>query len=99
MKIFLVQGTTIGTFGVLLGVISGILLAVNVETIVSALESALGFQAINPDLYYISRLPSDVHWQDVTLIASFAFVITILFALFPAWRASKVQPAEALRYE
>ena len=99
MKIFLVQGTTIGTFGVLLGVVSGILLAVNVETIVSALESALGFQAINPDLYYISRLPSDVHWQDVTLIASFAFVITILFALFPAWRASKVQPAEALRYE
>lgn len=99
MKIFLVQGTTIGTFGVLLGVVSGILLAVNVESIVSALESALGFQAINPDLYYISRLPSDVHWQDVVLIASFAFVITILFALFPAWRASKVQPAEALRYE
>ena len=99
MKIFLVQGTTIGTLGVLLGVLSGILLAINVETIVTALESALGFQAINPDLYYISRLPSDVHWQDVAVIAAVAFVITILFALFPAWRASQVQPAEALRYE
>ena len=99
MKIFLVQGATIGVFGVTLGVIAGVLLALNVEQIVSWLEELLGFEAINSDLYYISRLPSDVQAGDVTLIAGVAFAITVLFALLPAARAARVQPAEALRYE
>ena len=62
-------------------------------------EDLLGFEAIDSDLYYISRLPSDVQVGDVTLIATVAFIITVLFALLPAARAAKVQPAEALRYE
>ncbi len=99
MKIFLVQGATIGVFGVVLGVIAGVLLALNVEQIVSWLEEMLGFEAIDSDLYYISRLPSDVQVGDVTLIATVAFVITVLFALLPAARAARTQPAEALRYE
>ncbi len=99
MKIFLVQGATIGVFGVVLGVIAGVLLALNVERIVSWLEEMLGFEAIDSDLYYISRLPSDVQVGDVTLIATVAFVITVLFALLPAARAARTQPAEALRYE
>ena len=99
MKIFLVQGATIGVFGVVLGVIAGVLLALNVERIVSWLEEMLGFEAIDSDLYYISRLPSDVQAGDVTLIATVAFIITVLFALLPAARAARTQPAEALRSE
>ena len=84
MKIFLVQGATIGILGVVLGVISGVLLAINVETIVSGLEELLGFEAIDSNLYYISKLPSDVQLKDVTIIAIFAFLITVAFALIPA---------------
>jgi lipoprotein-releasing system permease protein len=99
MSIFIVQGTLIGVIGTILGVASGIALALNVEQAVHFLEQMLGFTFLAADVYYITDLPSDIHWQDVVVIASASLVMTILATLYPAWRASKVQPAQALRYE
>lgn len=99
MSIFIVQGTLIGVIGTILGVASGISLALNVEQAVHFLEQMLGFTFLAADVYYITDLPSDIHWQDVVVIASASLVMTILATLYPAWRASKVQPAQALRYE
>lgn len=99
MGIFIVQGTWIGLVGTLLGVLGGVLLALNVEAIIGWFERQFGFDFIDPSIYYISKLPSDLHWDDVGLIGSVAFVLTLLATLYPAWRAARVQPAEALRYE
>ncbi|MGM0677305.1 MAG: lipoprotein-releasing ABC transporter permease subunit [Pseudomonadota bacterium] len=99
MGVFMVQGTVIGVVGTLLGVAGGITLALNVETIVPAIESLLGRQFLSPDVYYISDLPSELNLRDVARIGSLAFVLTVLATLYPAWRASRTQPAEALRYE
>jgi len=99
LGIFIVQGTFIGLFGTILGVIGGISLALNVETLIPRLEKLLGRKILPADVYYITEVPSQLHFGDVTLIASLAFVLTVLATLYPAWRASRTQPAEALRYE
>ncbi|OOZ33946.1 ABC transporter permease [Solemya velum gill symbiont] len=99
LKIFIVQGAAIGVLGVVLGVILGVLLALNVESIVDTFERMFNLQFIDPDLYYISKLPSDLHWDDVVMTAVVAFIITLAATLYPAFRASGIQPAEALRYE
>lgn len=99
MGIFIVQGTVIGLVGVGLGVLGGVALALNVETVVSWLEGLLGFQVMPADVYYIDYFPSEIHWSDVTRIALISFILSIAATLYPAWRASKTQPAEALRYE
>lgn len=99
MGIFIVQGTIIGLFGTLLGTIAGVLLALNVETIVPAIERMFQVQFLSPDVYYISDLPSELKWQDVWRISGLAFVLSLLATLYPAWRASRTDPAEALRYE
>jgi len=99
MGIFMVQGTLIGLFGTLLGVISGVTLAFNVPTIIAKLEEVLGYQFLPGDVYYISSLPSDLHWNDVTVIGITSFVLSLLSTLYPSWRAAQVKPAEALRYE
>lgn len=99
MGIFMVQGTLIGLIGTGLGVIGGILLALNIETLISKLEGLLGYQFLPADVYYISSLPSDLQSQDVTIIAVTAFVLSILSTLYPSWRAAQVKPAEALRYD
>lgn len=98
-RIFIIQGTIIGMFGVLLGVVGGVALALNIETIVPAIESMLGRKFLSPDVYLISDLPSELLWSDVTFISITAFSITLVATLYPAWRAARVQPAEALRYE
>lgn len=99
MGIFMVQGTLIGLIGTGLGVIGGVALALNVETLIAKLESLIGYQFLPADVYYISSLPSQLQWHDVSVIAITAFVLSILSTLYPSWRASQVKPAEALRYD
>jgi lipoprotein-releasing system permease protein len=99
LKIFVVQGAVIGVLGTLLGVAGGVLLALNVETVVPALETALGFKFLSKDVYLIPDLPSEVQLDDVIGVAVISLVLAFLATLYPSWRASKVNPAEALRYE
>ncbi len=99
LKIFMLQGTIIGLVGISLGVIGGIWLASNVETIVPAIESMIGQKFLSADVYYISDLPSDMHWNDVITISIVSFVLCLLATIYPALRAASTQPAEALRYE
>ena len=99
MAIFMIQGTVIGVIGILIGILTGIWLAMNIETLVPAIEGMLQTKFLSPDIYYISDLPSDLHWNDVFVIGSVAFLFSLLATVFPAWRAAKTQPAEALRYE
>lgn len=99
MWVFIVQGVFIGFLGTLLGVGLGVLAALNVSNIIGWIEQILGKQFLNADVYFISYLPSELQWGDVRLIVLCAFVMTVLATIYPAWRASKVQPAEALRYE
>jgi lipoprotein-releasing system permease protein len=99
MGIFMVQGATIGVIGNLLGIVGGVLLANNVESIVSWIEQRLGIEFLDSSIYYISKLPSDPQMADILFIGIAALVITLLATLYPAWKASRTQPAEALRYE
>ncbi|MDX1352678.1 MAG: lipoprotein-releasing ABC transporter permease subunit [Thiomicrorhabdus sp.] len=97
--IFIVQGLVIGALGVILGLIGGLSLALNIDVIVPFIENLLGFKFFPPDIYYISSVPSKLVWSDVWYITGLAFLLTLLATLYPARKASKVNPAEALRYE
>jgi lipoprotein-releasing system permease protein len=99
MGIFITQGLVIGWLGVLLGVASGLALAFHVDIIVPFLERTFRFQFMDADVYYITSIPSEVHWGNVLAIALAALVLTGLATLYPALRASRTAPAEALRYE
>ena len=99
MTVFIYQGIIIGLIGTLLGLLGGIALAMNVSAIVSAIEGFFQVQFMPPDLYYISGFPSRLDWNDVAIIGALSFIMSVLATLYPAWRASRTQPAEALRYE
>jgi len=99
MMVFMVQGVVIGTFGALMGMGGGILLAQNVETIVPAIENAFNTKFLPPEVYYISELPSDMQWEDVIRTGVLSFFLSLIATIYPAWQASRTQPAEALRYE
>ncbi len=99
MGIFIVQGVTIGLVGTLLGLIGGVSLATHVGEVVSLIERVFGIKFLAPDVYLISDLPSQVQWGDVSTIGLVAFGLATLATLYPAWRAARTQPAEALRYE
>ncbi len=99
MKIFIVQGALIGVLGTLIGLAGGVLLAVNVGVVVPAIEKLFGVHFLAKDVYYISELPSKLVVNDVVVIAVVSLVLSFLATLYPSWRASKTNPAEALRYE
>lgn len=99
MGIFVVQGTVIGLVGTLMGAIGGVLLASNLESIVRVMEKVRGAKFLSPDVYPISDFPSDIIPSEVITICLVAFIITVLATIYPAWKASRTQPAEALRYE
>ncbi|MDH3980778.1 MAG: lipoprotein-releasing ABC transporter permease subunit [Gammaproteobacteria bacterium] len=99
MNIFIIQGVVIGVLGTALGVAGGVGLALNIETIVPAIEQLFNVQFLAADVYYISEVPSELHWQDVWIMASVALALSLLATLYPAWRAARTNPAEALRYE
>ena len=99
MRIFIVQGSTLGAIGTLVGVAGGVALALNIESAVAAIERLFGIRFIDPSIYYIAKLPSDVQSLDVILVGVGSFALSLLMTLAPAWRAYRTQPAEALRYE
>lgn len=99
MGVFIVQGVLIGLMGTVLGLIGGVLLALNVEDIVAWLEQVFNTQFMPASIYYISELPSQLRWEQVTVIGIVAFVMTSLATIYPAWRASRTDPAAALSYE
>jgi len=99
MGIFMVQGTVIGGIGTLIGALLGILAALNVSQLVAWIERVSGQQVMSSDVYFISNLPSQLLLSDVLLICGAAFSLSFLATLYPSWRAARIQPAEALRYE
>ncbi|MGY4878122.1 lipoprotein-releasing ABC transporter permease subunit [Vreelandella aquamarina] len=99
MGIFIVQGLAIGVIGIALGVAVGIFLALTIADLIGWVETLFGIQFLNAGVYFISDLPSRLLWGDVRNIVAAAFGLTFLSTLYPAWRASRVQPADVLRYE
>ncbi|NWA03791.1 lipoprotein-releasing ABC transporter permease subunit [Pseudomonas gingeri] len=99
MAIFMVQGTVIGVVGTLIGAAVGIFAALNVSAAISALEGLIGHKFLNADVYFIDYLPSQLMAEDVLMVCGAALILSFLATLYPAWRAARTQPAEALRYE
>jgi len=99
LRIFIIEGGIIGVVGTALGTILGLGIALNLDKIVGFLENRFGFKIFSPDIYYIEKFPSQVNPMDVGLIIMTAILISLLATLYPSWRASRLDPAEALRYE
>ena len=98
-KIFMIQGALVGWIGTGLGVLSGWLLAINLDVVVPAIERVLGVQFLPKSIYFISELPSDPRASDILTISLVALVLSVLATIYPSWRAAREQPAQALRYE
>lgn len=99
MLIFIIQGALLGIVGLAFGVLGGVLLASNIDVVVPFIENLFGVQFLSKEVYYISDLPSELHWSDVIGIALMALVLAFVATLYPSYKALKINPAEALRYE
>jgi len=99
MGVFMIQGLLIGVMGIVIGVVCGVALAINVPTIVDWVQNLTGYQFLPESVYYINNVPSKLSWPSVGWITGMAFLFSLLATIYPAWRASRTQPAEALRYE
>jgi lipoprotein-releasing system permease protein len=99
MVIFIVQGALIGVIGTLIGAVFGVIVALNIDVIIPFIEGLFHIQFLSKDVYQISEVPSDLIWSDVITIVIVSFILSLLATLYPSWRASKINPAEALRYE
>jgi len=99
LAIFMIQGMLIGVVGTLIGVVTGVVTALNIDTIVPAIEHALHVQFLDKTVYYISDLPSDLQRGDVITVGAIALLLALSATIYPSWRAARVNPAEALRYE
>jgi lipoprotein-releasing system permease protein len=99
MGIFVVQGAAVGVIGTLAGLLLGLLVAMNIDVIVPALEQLFHASFLPKDIYLISRMPSDPRREDIMPIAVISLVLAFVATIYPSWRASRVNPAEALRYE
>ena len=99
MMIFIVQGAFVAAMGVAIGIGAGLLIACNLDVIVPAIETVLGTQFLPKEIYFISQMPSDPRASDIIPISILSFILSLAATIYPSWRASKVHPAEALRYE
>jgi lipoprotein-releasing system permease protein len=99
MQVFMVQGSLIGIIGTVMGVIGGIVLTLNLGSILKGIENVFGVQLLPEDVYYITGLPTDLQASDVITISCVALAMAFIATLYPAWRAARTAPAEALRYE
>ncbi|MGH1484971.1 MAG: lipoprotein-releasing ABC transporter permease subunit [Cellvibrionaceae bacterium] len=99
MTVFIIQGSTIGIVGIFVGGVLGSLLALNISDLISWFEHVLGLYVFDPNVYFITQIPSEFRWSDVFIICGAGIVMSLLATLYPAYRASKVEPAEVLRYE
>ncbi|HHC73808.1 MAG TPA: FtsX-like permease family protein, partial [Thiothrix sp.] len=97
--VFMIQGSLLGIGGTLVGILLGVTFALNIETIIPAIENFFNFKIFPADVYYISEVPSDLHASDVWIIAILSIIFSIASTIYPANRAAKLQPAESLRYE
>ncbi|MEO5365319.1 MAG: FtsX-like permease family protein, partial [Magnetococcus sp. WYHC-3] len=99
LRIFMLTGASIGIAGTLVGTILGITFALNIESIREVLESLTGTELFAEEIYFLSKLPAEIDWQEVLSVIGMAFGLSVLATIYPAWRAARLDPVEALRYE
>jgi lipoprotein-releasing system permease protein len=99
MRVFLIAGASIGVFGTLAGFIIGVVFCLNIETIRQALSALTGTQLFNPEIYFLSRMPAEMDPGEVISVVAMALALSFLATLYPSWRAARLDPVEALRYE